>query len=244
MNLKTMVVAAILLFAALFVTMGIGGEATALFGQASTPSGGMGGGMMGGMGMMGGPYPASAHPISTVQAEQILREWPAAHRLDGLVLDEVEVYTENIYGQFKEQSTGRGAIQVLVDRYSGQAMPEIGPNMMWNTKYGRAMMQAMMDGMGMMGGMMGGGMASQPSPTPSSAQVTEAQARQNANRFLAGYNPGATVGDADTFYGYYHFDVMRGGRQVGMLSVNASTGQVWYHTWHGEFLVKHEVSQP
>ena len=117
------------------------GPVTTAFGQGNMPSGGM----MSGMGMMGGPFPASAHPISTAQAEQILREWPAAHHLDGLVLDEVEVYTENIYGQFKEQSTGRGAIQVLVDRYGGRAMPEMGPNVMWNTKYGRAMMQAMMD---------------------------------------------------------------------------------------------------
>jgi len=29
-----------------------------------------------------------------------------------------------------------------------------------------------------------------------------------------------------------------------MLSVNATTGQVWYHTWHGEFLDKREVAHP
>lgn len=237
MKIGTGVAAAVIV--ASLVIIGSGPVTTA-FGQGNMPSGGM----------MGGPFPASAHPISTVQAEQILREWPAAHHLDGLVLDEVEVYTENIYGQFKEQSTGRGAIQVLVDRYTGRAVPEMGPNVMWNSKYGRAMMQAMMDGMGMMGGMMGnggmmgGGMTSQPSPAPSTAPVTEAQARQNANRFLAGYFPGTMVGDADTFYGYYHFDVVRGGRQVAMLSANASTGQVWYHTWHGEFLSKHEVGRP
>ena len=107
------------------------------------------------------------------------------------------------------------------------------------------MMGGMMGNGGMMGGggMIGGGMATQPSPAPSTAPVTEAQARQNANRFLAGYFPGTMVGDADAFYGYYHFDVARGGRQVAMLSANASTGQVWYHTWHGEFLSKHEVGR-
>ena len=51
------------------------------------------------------------------------------------------------------------------------------------------------------------------------------------------------AGDADSFYGYYHFDVIRGGRQVGMLSVNAGSGQVWYHTWHGEFIEKREIGQ-
>ena len=104
---------------------------------------------------------------------------------------------------------------------------------------------------GMMGpGMMGGGgmMRNAPAPqqgtAPSADQVSEAQARVNANQFLTGYLPGATVGGVDVFYGYYHFDVMQGGRQAGMLSVNAAAGQVWYHTWHGEFLGKREFRQP
>jgi hypothetical protein len=204
-----------------------------------------GGGMMGGMGMMGGPFAPSARPLTMDRAVQILRAWPAANNLDGLVLDEVEAYTQNFYGQFKERDTLRGAIQVLVDRYTGRAVPEMGPNMMWNTKYGQAMMQVMMGGMGMMGGggMMGNAPAPQQGTAPSGDQVSEAQARQSATQFLAGYLPGARVGVGDAFYGYYHLDVMQGGRQVGMLSVSAQNGQVWYHTWHGEFLEKREISQ-
>jgi hypothetical protein len=213
--------------------------------QGTAPQGGMNGmSMMGGMGMMGGPFPATARPISIEQAVQSLRQWPAAHHLDDLVLDEVEAYTQNFYGQFKERSTGRGALQLLVDRYTGRVMPEMGPNMMWNTKYGHAMMQEMMGGMDMMGGpgmmnnmgMMGAAPATPPAPT-----ISDAQAKQAATQFLAGYLPGARVGDGDAFYGYYHFDVLRGIRQVGMLSVNAASGQVWYHTWHGEFLEKREI---
>ena len=56
--------------------------------------------------------------------------------------------TQNFYGQFKERDTGRGAIQLVVDRYTGRAMPEMGPNMMWNTKYGQAMMQVVMTATG------------------------------------------------------------------------------------------------
>jgi hypothetical protein len=26
----------------------------------------------------------------------------------------------------------------------------------------------------------------------------------------------------------------------GMLSVNASTGQVWYHSWHGRFIARED----
>lgn len=193
-------------------------------------------GMMMGMGMMGGPFSSSARPVSMERAVAILREWPAAHHLTGVVLDEVEAYTENFYGQFKESATGKGAIQVLVDRYTGRAMPEMGPNMMWNTKYGQTMMQGMMGGSMMGPGMMGGART-----TPPSATISATQAKQSAAQFLAGYLPGARVGGGDAFYGYYHFDVLRGIRQVAMLSVNAESGQVWYHTWHGEFLEKREI---
>ena len=214
---------------------------TAVLAQGAAPRGGMSG-----LGMMGGPFSASARPVSMVQAIQILQQWPAAHHLDGLVLDEVEAYTQNYYGQFKERSTGRAAIQVLVDRYIGRAMPEMGPNVMWNTKYGQAMMQEMMGDMGMMGGMTGmTGMMAAPTPPAGSAtpapQLSLDQARRAADQFLSGYLPGAAVGDGDTFYSYYHFDVLRGGHQIGMLSVNDRTGQVWYHTWHGEFLGKREI---
>jgi len=253
-------VAAVVVAIAIF-GIGWGGGAAAL-GQGGAPPLNMQGmSMTQGMGMMGGPFAPSARPLSTELAIQTLRQWPAARQLDGLVLDEVEAYTENFYGQFKERSTGRGAIQVLVDRYTGRAMPEMGPNMMWNAKYGHEMMQAMMGNMrgsnmmgesGMMDGMMNGiampgmmgGGSMQPgnqAQAPSTTQLSVEEARQRANTFLSGYLPGATVGDGDTFYGYHHFDVLRDGRQVGMLSVHAGNGSVWYHTWHGEFLEKVEI---
>jgi hypothetical protein len=228
-----------LVLAALSVLiLAAGGGASVAFGQRSglaSATNGMG--VMNGTGMMGGPFAAAARPISIDQAMQTLRQWPAAHHLDGIVLDELEAYTQNFYGQFKERSTGRGALQLLVDRYTGRVMPEMGPNMMWNAKYGHAMMQEM-GGMGMIGG---GGMMGEAPATPPAAAISKAQARQSAKLFLSGYLPGARVGDGDAFYGYYHFDVLRGVRPVGMLSVNGQNGQVWYHTWHGEFLEKREI---
>ena len=38
------------------------------------------------------------------------------------------------------------------------------------------------------------------------------------------------------FPGYYTTDFLLDGKPAGMLSVNGYTGQVWYHTWHGQFL--------
>jgi hypothetical protein len=114
---------------------------------------------------------------------------------------------------------------MLIDKYSGRIVPEVGPNMMWNTKYG------------MMSGMMGGFLR-----TPTGTMtVTSTQAEANAQQFLNAYYPGTTVGEVTPFYGYYHVMVENAGTTYGMLSVNGYTGQVWYHTWHGVFIQELEL---
>jgi hypothetical protein len=103
----------------------------------------------------------------------------------------------------------------------------MGPNMMWNTKYG------MMSG-GILGGIFG---------TPTTTMtVTPAQATANAQQYLTNYLPGTTTGDVTTFYGYYTIEALNGTTTQGMLSVNGYTGQVWVHTWHGTFIQEHQVS--
>lgn len=57
-----------------------------------------------------------------------------------------------------------------------------------------------------------------------------------ANNFLKGNNSGETAAEPHEFYGYYTLHTLKDGKIVGMLSVNSSTGQVWYHTWHGNFV--------
>jgi hypothetical protein len=42
----------------------------------------------------------------------------------------------------------------------------------------------------------------------------------------------------DAFPGYYTLETLKGGRISGMVSVNASTGAVWPHWWHGAFIAK------
>ena len=59
-----------------------------------------------------------------------------------------------------------------------------------------------------------------------------------ANDWLQANAPGQTVGTTDAFPGHYTMDTVSGGNTVGMLSVNATTGAVWYHTWHGMFIAK------
>ncbi len=138
-----------------------------------------------------------------------------------LAVTQVEEYSLNFYVQISEKSTGIGAFEMIVDKYTGSIYPEMGPNMMWNTKYG------MMSG-GMMGLYVGTPTATMP--------VTAEQAKTNAQQFLSTYYPGATIGDVTTFYGHYTLEVLSAGTPYGMLSVNGYMGQVWYHTWHGTFI--------
>ncbi len=69
------------------------------------------------------------------------------------------------------------------------------------------------------------------------SQIGSEGATDAAQRYLDIYLPGSEAGEPpDGFYGYYTLHIEREGDVVGMLSVNAITGQVWPHTWHGELL--------
>ena len=67
--------------------------------------------------------------------------------------------------------------------------------------------------------------------------VSTERARDLAQGKLDSTLPGTTVDEeVDVFYGYYTIHTLRDGEVVGMVSVNGYTGQVWLHTWHGEFV--------
>jgi len=113
--------------------------------------------------------------------------------------------------------------------------------------YGPSMMRGNGNGYGpgMMtngrGSMMGGSGYGGPrgSATPPSAQpMAKDRARQFPMQYLAQAFPGSALDDGTAFYGYFTFDIQRGGKPVGMLSVNAFTGAVWYHHWHGTFVAE------
>jgi hypothetical protein len=107
---------------------------------------------------------------------------------------------------------GYGAVGVIE--------PEPGPNMMWNTKYGYTS-----------SGMMG--ISDQ---RASSETISSDRATQLAKQYLDGNFNNAGLEMSTHFYGYYTFDFTLNGKIAGMLSVDASTGQVWYHSWHGAFI--------
>ncbi|SDB79745.1 hypothetical protein GA0111570_10114 [Raineyella antarctica] len=73
------------------------------------------------------------------------------------------------------------------------------------------------------------------------ATVSADQAVAIANRWLPTNAAGQTAATPEAYPGYYTIDTTSGGKKVGMLSVNATTGAVWYHTWHGQFLAEEDA---
>lgn len=235
--------------------------------QASNPAydafgwpravGGMmdGGGMMGGDGMMGdyGWNPAtSAEPLTVDQATRAVEAYLAALDYQDLEIAEVMIFDNHAYVEVRGSSRGIGAFELLVDPLTKAVFLEYGPSMMWNTEYGmmgsrsRGVVGGMMGGYrGGMGGMMGGvGGAAQGTFDPDTLPITPEDAIQIARDYLAQYLPAQSVQEkAEVFPGYYTLHTFQDGQVMGMLSVNGYTGQVWYHTWHGQLLEVSEASE-
>lgn len=176
-------------------------------------------------GMMGSLFNGGNQNIGIDRAVTIAQTAANSYAGGGLAVDEVIEFTNNYYASIREKSTSIGAFEILINKSTGSTMPEP-TNMMWNNKYG------MMRGGNMGGGMMGNFGVAGTGPMT----VTSDQARDIAQRWLDANQSGATANPPDAFYGYYTVDFQRGGKLAGMLSVNGYSGQVWYHTWHGDFI--------
>lgn len=91
----------------------------------------------------------------------------------------------------------------------------------------------------MMGGSGYGKTGSTRSTTTTAAKVSLASAHALAQRWLDRHESGVKVETGgDAFPGYYTLETLKDGKITGMISVNATTGTVWAHWWHGEFIAK------
>ena len=161
-------------------------------------------------------------PLSIEDAREAAERYIARLGYPDLEVAEVMEFERNFYVIVREPDTGIGAMELLIDKWTGAVGPEMGPNMMWNGRYG-------MHGRGG-GWMMGGG-------APVTNTISAEEAIQIAQRWVDTYRPELTLEEhATPFYGYYTIHTMENGEIEGMLSVHGTTGQVWYHTWHGEFV--------
>lgn len=228
-------------------------------GQAGGIMNGQYGSMMGNAGMMGMMTGFSGlsdvEPLTITEAETAVTAYLATLDNNNLTLGEIMIFSNNAYAQILDTNTNQGAFEVLVDPTTKNVFPEPGPNMMWNTEYGMSM-QSMMGGMGngmmngqgaagmmngqnggMMNGQNGGMMGNGVNTANGEITVTAAEAPALAQTYLDNALPGTTADEhADTFPGYYTLHIERDGAVIGMLSVNAYTGDVFLHHWHGDFL--------
>jgi len=154
--------------------------------------------------------------VSSIEQAKQLAEQYMVRVSPGLKVQEIMEFSNNFYVIVQEESTSVDAFELLVDRNTGSVGPEPGPNMMWNTKYG------------MMGGYRGTPNAKMPVSAPTALEYAQIWLDRNM--------PGAKVEEHETFYGYYTIDISRSNEIYGMLSVNGYSGEVWYHTWHGQFI--------
>ena len=104
------------------------------------------------------------------------------------------------------------------------------------------------DGSGMMGttmtsrgGMAQGWIGPSAPATPPTGPVSIVEARMLAQTWLDANQAGVKVKTGgDAFPGYSTLETLKDDTIVGMLSVNARTGAVWPHWWHGAFVAMTE----
>jgi hypothetical protein len=226
--------------------------ASAMAALTATESGMMGGArghrMMGsafGGAGRGGASPNGTATPTVPQLQQLatrVNDWLVSSGFKGFKTAEVMAFTNNDYIAVHD-THGMPAFELLTNLNTTSVVEEP-PSMMWNTKYG------MMGDFGsrvtpMMGAwMMGGGSWNSWYGRGAGNVPTTSQAVTVANNWLSKAAPGETVASdggssaMGKFPGYYSFDTLKGGKTHGMLSVNASTGAIWYHGWHGRFLAE------
>lgn len=232
-------------FPSLFAQMGSGGMGGPRGGMGSgnlagMPVGTMMGSSMGGMVLMsGGPaYRPDGTLVRMDDAVDIATRYlqRMGTAASALGLDEVEEWEFNFYVVVKEQSPSTyKAFQLIIDKWTGAVLPEPGPNMMWNQKYAGMMWRPFYGREGVTGNLLPGTIPMVVSPEAANTTAID---------FLRQRFPAVALTlstSADKFYGYYNFDVNGPSGKYGMLSVNGMTGQVWYHTWHGNFIQGREL---
>lgn len=195
-------------------------------------------------GMMGSftTYKYSGTPITVDNARQAAENYLKTLDNSDLVVKEVMVFNNNAYVAVVETSTGKGAMELLVDPATQAVRSEMGPNMMWNLKYNPVGTGNCTGSGGMMGRQSNNssgvcGLAQSGTTAATDLTVTPQQAILDAQAYLDKNIPGTqAAADPMAFYGYYTLDYSKDGKPVGMLSVNGYSGQIWLHTWHDTFI--------
>lgn len=135
-----------------------------------------------------------------------------------VVVKKLHAFSGGYEVELKDAETGANAYELMVYKYGGQVITEMGPNIMWNTKYGY-----------MNWGKNG------------EVTVSEEQATDIAKKFLSQMGAEYSIGKPELAPGYYEFMIQKDGKDYAELDVNGYTGQVWLENWQGPILNTIEI---
>jgi hypothetical protein len=198
------------------------------------------------------PARVTPSPAELATVHDRVEQWLGSAGFSGFRVSVVMAFTNNDYAAVNGKD-GKPAFELIVAPNKSWLMEELA-SMMWNTRYGLLAdtsgtprinsVWGMIGGANMMGSAWGmlGGTGTKGGSTAwygnGSGKVTSLKrAIAVADKWLAKARPGESAEkDGRFFPGYFTMDLTRSGKTAGMLSVNASTGAVWYHGWHGTFL--------
>ena len=181
---------------------------------ATSPWNMMGNGMMRGGGMMASNmaepmmvWQAGRGPVASPEAAGQAAIAAVRHQgWDWLTVDEVRIFPVFFEVELNDQAGFKGP-EVYVNRSTGDAGPEMGPNMMWDTRYG----------------MMGAACGQAPS---------EAQARAHVAP-----PAGQSLGDGERHHGYWEFELKRAGQVINQVNVaDCGSGIIYENAWQPDMV--------
>lgn len=174
-----------------------------------------------GYGMMGGGYNAASLGINLANGQvtsddQVIAIAKAYVQVlnQDLSIDEIHEYSDSYEVELKESKTENKAFEFMISKNEGYIFIEMGPNVMWNNKYGR-----------MNWGESG------------NTQIAAEQAAKAAQDYVNQQMGSAyTLEQPEVAPGYYEFMILKDGKDYAELDVNGYTGRVWFESWHGPIL--------
>lgn len=179
--------------------------------------------------------------LSVDQIKQYINDYLTEYTED-LEIADIFIYKDSdYYISIIEKDTGRGAMEVMINPYTGEIYPEHSAKMMWNEKYNMHGGYSMMDNRrwNMMRGTHrynSNNYNYNTSNSSNSDEISKEEAVKIADNYVKNNisEEFSVSEEGYKFYGYYTFYIRDQRDIIDIISVNYYTGEVWYRDWHGE----------
>lgn len=161
------------------------------------------------------PNSEDVDPISMEEARTAVQNFLLAMNRDDLEAGDILIFSGGAYARVMETDTGMGALEVMVDPVSREALPIHGPALMLNQRYG---------------------VNDQDGDASPEENLSAEEARQAAEDYLKQQGSEGTASEPVPFYGYYSVEVQQDEQVLGLLVVSAADGSVFAYDDWGEFI--------